>query len=195
MVLGGLSGSDDFGICFFDIIAVRERNRKFMSRAFVKEDSPVPEEPLKRQSSGRPNYVTPGGLERLKALLAELAGLRAVLITKKKPEEPRGLQLQQAEIDLAYYEGQVKSAKVVDNRGLAAEDIRLGAAVKVRDPAGAEREYSIVGEDEADAAAGKLNWASPLAAALLGKKQGAQVLLERKGGDIRLEIISVSYPG
>ena len=165
-----------------------------MSRAFVKEDSPVPEEPLKRQPSGRPNYVTPGGLERLKAKLAGLTALRAVLLTKKKPEEPRGLQLQQAEIDLAYYEGQIKSAKVVDNRGLSADDIRLGAAIKVKDRSGAEREYVIVGEDEADAAAGKLNWASPLAAALLGKKQGSRVLLERKSGEISLEVISVSYP-
>ena len=121
--------------------------------------------------------------------------LRTELLGKKKQEEPRGLELQQAEIDLAYYEGQVKSAKLVDNRGLEADDIRFGAVIKVRNQAGAEREYSIVGEDEADAAAGRLNWASPLAAALLGKKQGVRVRLERKGGDIDLEILSVGYPG
>ncbi len=166
-----------------------------MSRAFVKEDSAVPEEPLKRQASGRPNYVTAAGLDRLKARAAELAALRTELLGKKKQEEPRGLELQQAEIDLAYYEGQVKSAKLVDNRGLEADDIRFGAVIKVRNQAGAEREYSIVGEDEADAAAGRLNWASPLAAALLGKKQGVRVRLERKGGDIDLEILSVGYPG
>jgi transcription elongation GreA/GreB family factor len=154
----------------------------------------VPEDPLKRQPSGRPNYVTPGGLEQLKARVDELTALRGELLTKKRPEEPRGLQLQQAEIDLEYYGGQVKSAKVVDNRGLAADEIRFGASIKVKDRSGAEREYSIVGEDEADAAAGKLNWASPLAAALLGKKQGSSVLLERKGGDIGLEVLSVRYP-
>lgn len=165
-----------------------------MSRAFVKEDSDAPEEPLKRQPSGRPNYVTPAGLEQLKRKAAELAALRALLLTRKRPEEPRALDLQQAEIDLAYYEGQLKSARLVDNRGLDAEDIRFGAVVRVRDQAGAEREYSIVGEDEADSAAGKLNWASPLAAALLGGKAGANAVLERRGGDLRLEIISVLYP-
>ena len=164
-----------------------------MSRAFVKEDSAVPEEPLKRQPSGRPNYVTPGGLERLKARAAELAVLRAGLLVQKRQEEPRGLQLQQVEIDLAYYEGQVKSAKVVDNRGIAADEVRFGAGIKVKDQSGCVRDYSIVGEDEADAAAGRLNWASPLAAALLGKRTGSRVVLERKGGSMSLEIVSVSY--
>ena len=165
-----------------------------MSRAFVKEDSDAPEEPLKRQPSGRPNYVTPRGLEQLKRKAGELAALRVRLLAQKRAEEPRALDLQQAEIDLAYYEGQVKSARLVDNRGLAAEDIRFGAVVKVRDQAGADREYAIVGEDEADSAGGKLNWASPLAAALIGGKAGGRAVLARRGGDIILEIISVSYP-
>lgn len=164
-----------------------------MSRAFVKEDSDAPEEPLKRQPSGRPNYVTPSGLEALKRRAAELAALRLELLARKKPEEARGLDLQQAELDLAYYEGQVKSARVVDNAGSGAEDARFGALVKVKEASGAEREYRIVGEDEADAAAGRLNWASPLAAALLGKKAGDLAVVERRGGNLELVIISVRY--
>ncbi len=166
-----------------------------MSRAFVKEDSDPGEEPLKRQPSGRPNYVTPAGLDWLKARVTGLAALRIVLLGKKRQEEPRSLELQQAEIDLAYYEGQIKSARVVDNRGLAAEDIRFGAIIKTRDQSGAELEYFLVGEDEADAAAGKLNWASPLAGAFLGKKTGESIVLERRGGDLQFEVISVRYPG
>jgi len=166
-----------------------------MSRAFVKEDSESAEEPVKRQPSGRPNYVTPAGLDMLKRRVAELASLRAELIARKRPGEQRALDLQQAEIDLAYYEGQVKSARLVDNSGLVAEDVRFGAVVSVREQDGAVREYALVGEDEADAAGGRLNWASPLAGALLGKKAGARVVLERRGGDLSLEIISVSYPG
>ncbi len=165
-----------------------------MSRAFVKEDSDAPEEPVKKQPSGRPNYVTPRGLEQLKLKAAQLAALRLRLLAKKRPEEPRALDLQQTEIDLAYYEGQVKSARLVDNRGLAAGDIRFGAAIKVRDRSGAEREYLVVGEDEADSAAGKLNWASPLAAALLGRKAGESVSVALRGGEISLVVVSVIYP-
>ncbi len=164
-----------------------------MSRAFVKEDSDVPEEPRKRQPSGRPNYVTPAGLEALKLRAEELAALRVVLLGRKRPEEQRALDLQQAELDLAYYEGQVKSARVVDNAGSGAVDVRFGAMVRVKEASGEEREYRIVGEDEADAPSGRLNWASPLAGALLGKKAGDLAELERRGGNLKLEIISVSY--
>lgn len=166
-----------------------------MSRAFVKEDSAVPEEPLRRQPSGRPNYVTPAGLAWLKAEVERLAALRTKLLSKKREEEPRALDLQQAEIDLSYFETQVKRAMLVDNRGLAAEDVRFGALVTVRDQEGNLKEYAIVGEDEADAAAAKLNWASPLAAALLGKKTGNRAVMARLGGDLDLEIVSVRYPG
>lgn len=164
-----------------------------MSRAFVKEDSGIPEEPLRRQPSGRPNYVTPAGLDWLKAAVERLTALRTELLGKKREEEPRALELQQAEIDLSYFETQVKRAMPVDNRGLAADDVRFGALVTVRDQAGNLKEYAIVGEDEADAAAGKLNWASPLAAALLGKKRGEQAVVARLGGDLALEIVDVRY--
>jgi transcription elongation GreA/GreB family factor len=165
-----------------------------MSRAFLKNDGEVPEEPVKRQPSGRPNYVTPEGLEALKTKIAELAALRARLLAAKKPGEEGGLPLRQAEMDLSYYETQFKRAILVDNRGLAAEDARFGACVVVKDQDGAEREYSIVGEDEADPAAGRLNWASPLAAALIGAKAGSEIVLSRKGGETRLRILAVIYP-
>lgn len=165
-----------------------------MSRAFVKEDSDDAGEPVKRQASGRPNYVTPAGLEQLKAKAAEVAWKRAGLASKQRLDEPRALELRQAEIDLEYYESQFKRAILVDNRGLAAEDVRFGAAVKVREQDGALREYRIVGEDEADPASGKLNWGSPLAAALLGAKPGARVAVARKGGSAQIEVVSVYYP-
>ena len=43
-----------------------------MSRAFVKDDAEDPGEPVKRQPSGKPNYVTPAGFESLKARAAGL---------------------------------------------------------------------------------------------------------------------------
>jgi len=165
-----------------------------MSRAFVKEDSEDPGEPVKRQPSGKPNYVTPAGLESLKAKSAELAWARAGLVSKQRLDEPRSLALRQAETDLEYYDTQIKRAVLVDNRGLAAEDVRFGATVSLRETGGTVKEYKIVGEDEADAAAGKLNWGSPLAGALLGAGPGAQIVLTRKTGLIQLEIISVRYP-
>ncbi len=166
-----------------------------MSRAFVKEDGADPGEPVVRQGSGRPNYVTPAGLAALRKRAAELAGLRSGLLAGRRPEEPRSLELRQAEADLEYCESQIKRAILVDNRGLAAGDVRFGAAVKVRERDGSLKELLIVGEDEADPASGRINWASPLAASLLGKKTGDRVLLNRPGGPSEVEIVAVGYPG
>lgn len=166
-----------------------------MSRAFVKEDSDAPEEPRKRSPSGRPNYVTALGRARLEGRVAELIALRSALLAEKRADEPRALRLSQTELDLAYYEAQLKRSILVDNRGLSAADARFGAIVSVKEENGTVREYSIVGEDEADTASGKLNWASPLAGVLLGAKSGDKVTLPRSAGDLRLEIISVRYPG
>lgn len=165
-----------------------------MSRAFVKDDREDPGEPVKRQPSGKPNYVTPAGLESLKVRVAELAWQRASLVSKQRMDEPRSLALRQTELDLEYYEAQIKRAILVDNRGLAAGDARFGATVAVKEPGGSVRQYKIVGEDEADPAAGKLNWGSPLAGALLGAGPGARVMLPRKNGAVQLEVVSVSYP-
>ncbi len=165
-----------------------------MSRAFVKEDGGEGGEPVRRQASGKPNYVTPEGLEALGARASALAWKRAELVSRQRPDEPRSLELRQAEADLEYYESQLKRAILVDNRGLDARDVRFGAVVSVAEEGGAAREYRIVGEDEADPASGKLNWSSPLAAALLGASPGAKVALPRKGGAAQIEVLSVSYP-
>jgi len=165
-----------------------------VSQAFVKNDADTPEEPVKRQPSGRPNYVTVTGLAQLEAKLLELTLLRAELLAQKRPDEPGGLPLRQAEIDLSYFETQVKQAKVVDNRGLDSDEVRFGATVVISENGGPAKEFVIVGEDEADAAAGKLNWASPLAAVLLGARKGAKVTWARKTGDAVIEILSVTYP-
>ena len=165
-----------------------------MSQAFVKNDADVPEEPVERQPSGRPNYVTPAGLAMLEAKIKELVELRAKLLKAKRPGEQSGLPLRQAEIDLRYYETQFKGAKLVDHRGLTAADARFGSAVRIKESDGTEKEFFIVGEDEADPAAGRINWASPLAAALLGAKAGSVVTFARKNVEVKLEILAVTYP-
>lgn len=164
-----------------------------MSQAFVKNDTDIPEEPVERQPSGRPNYVTPAGLAMLEARIKELMELRAGLLAAKRPGEQSSLPLRQAELDLRYYEAQFKRAILTDHRGLAAGDARFGSTVRIKESDGSEKEYFIVGEDEANPAAGKINWASPLAAALLGAKAGTIVTFARKNEEVKLEVLSVTY--
>jgi transcription elongation GreA/GreB family factor len=56
-------------------------------------------------------------------------------------------------------------------------------------------EFTIVGEDEADVATGKVSWLSPLAKALIGARVGDTVKWRRPVGDTDLEILDIHYPG
>ena len=166
-----------------------------MSRAFVKEDANnLPEELPERQVSALPNYVTPQGRADLESRLARLIETRKTLMARKSDDPLQGQQLRLLERDLRYYERRLKSVIIIDNSGSGAGEARFGALVTVKDDAGAAQEFAIVGEDEADAAAGRICWASPLAAALLGARPGALVSISRGSGETRLEITALRYP-
>ena len=167
-----------------------------MSRAFVKEDANnLPEELPERQVSTLPNYVTPRGRADLESRLARLIETRRTLIAAKSDDPLQGAQLRLAERDLRYYEARLKSAILIDNSGSGTGEVRFGAVVTVKDDAGTEQEFTIVGEDEADATTRKISWASPLASALLGASLGSRVSLARGGtGGTPLEITAVRYP-
>ena len=53
--------------------------------------------------------------------------------------------------------------------------------------------YQIVGEDEADVAAGKISVVSPIARAIMGKHEGDEVVVKAPAGDLEFEIESVAY--
>lgn len=53
--------------------------------------------------------------------------------------------------------------------------------------------YKIVGEDEADVAAGKISCTSPIARALIGKEEGDTVVVKAPKGDVEYEIESVEH--
>jgi len=49
----------------------------------------------------------------------------------------------------------------------------------------------LVGEDQADAGAGLINWGSPLGRALLGAQVGDEVLWKRPVGDQLIEVLRI----
>ena len=90
-------------------------------------------------------------------------------------------------------EGVLGLAQVVDPETLSGP-IKFGATVELVDEdTDEERTYQIVGEPEADIEKGKLNIASPLAGALIGKEEGDSVEVRTPGGDRGYEILSVTY--
>jgi transcription elongation factor GreA len=53
--------------------------------------------------------------------------------------------------------------------------------------------YQIVGEDEANVAAGKISVISPIARAVMGKEIGDEVIVKAPAGDIEFEIDAINH--
>lgn len=165
-----------------------------MSRGFVKEDdlehagTDLPERPI----SEHPNYVTPAGLQQLQAQESVLEKERQQLAPLK--DDPVAQQrLAMVERDLRYLQARLESALLVDPAQQSGEQVLFGAKVTVEDENGDRHVFMIVGEDEADIAANKVSWVSPLAKSLLGHKIGDSVTWLRPAGNQTLEITEIDY--
>jgi transcription elongation factor GreB len=166
-----------------------------MSRAFVKEENEdlTGEELPERPVSSETNYVTPAGLEGLRATVDRLHAEHARL--KRAAEDFDRPKLSQIERDLRYYQAKLESAIPVNVAAQPRDEVRFGASVRTDDENGATHTFTIVGEDEADVVNGKVSWQSPLAAALIGAKVGDTVTWDRPAGKTTLEVLDIRYPG
>ena len=166
-----------------------------MSRAFVKESDDdltageLPERPVPLHV----NYVTPKGLEQLNARTRELEERHEQLKRQRDEDSEARQKLREIDRDLRYFRAQLERATPVDTANQPRDQVHFGATVKIEDEEGAEQEFSIVGDDEADVAAGKISWASPLARAMIGAKVGDTVVWRRPAGEAEVYIVGVRY--
>src|SRR5687768_861721 len=167
-----------------------------MSRAFVKESDDdnaageLPERPLPAHA----NYVTARGLELLQARMRELTEAHESLKREAEEDSAARQKLREIDRDLRYFRSQLERATLVDTGSQPREEVHFGAIVKIQDDEGAEQEFAIVGDDEADVAAGRISWASPLAHAMIGAKVGDTVTWRRPAGEAEVHIVAVRYP-
>jgi transcription elongation factor GreB len=165
-----------------------------MSRAFVKEsDDEMGDELPERPVPGHANYVTPRGLEQLRARMRELAESHEQLKPLSAEDSEARRKLREVERDLRYFVAQLERAELVDPALQPKDEVRFGATVSVEDETGRRETFSIVGDDEADVVAGRISWASPLSRSLLGARVGDTVKWRRPAGELDVEIISVVY--
>jgi transcription elongation GreA/GreB family factor len=162
-----------------------------VNRAFVKDpdDAGRPEEVPERPQSPHPNYVTPVGLRQLEAQAVDLSALRNRLREAGKLADPN--EMARVQRDLRWVEGRLQRAIRVDPADQPPDQVRFGVTVEVQDEEGRVETYCIVGEDEADAALGKISWISPLAEALLHAEPGDEVVWRRPAGRKRLEVLAI----
>ncbi|MCE0914906.1 MULTISPECIES: GreA/GreB family elongation factor [unclassified Pseudomonas] len=165
-----------------------------MSRAFVNEDQAAAQasQPVERRVSDQPNYVTASGLAQLQQRLAALNALRGEL--QAQGERADRQRLADTERDLRYFNARVQSAQVVPT-ATSTQKVQIGSRVRFVDENGQEHQVQLVGEDQADAQHGLINWGSPLGRALLGAGPGDEVLWRRPAGDQMIEIAGIEVEG
>ncbi len=155
-----------------------------------------------------PNYITPAGFAALRAEYDQLLGVERPRIVEivswaagNGDRSENGDYLygrkRMREIDgqLRRLSKKMKDAKVVDPRQQPDKSrVFFGATVTIADEDDNQRTVTILGNDEADASAGKIGWGSPIARALRGAAIGDLRRVILPVGEKEYEVITISYP-
>ncbi|HEY6049263.1 MAG TPA: transcription elongation factor GreB [Sphingomicrobium sp.] len=155
-------------------------------------------------------FITPEGLARIRAEYDELFGIeRPKIVETVSWAASLGDRSENAdyiygkrrlrEIDrrLAHLARIMKEAKVVDPSRQAPEardQVRFGATVELADEDNNRRTLTIVGDDEADATAGRIGWSAPLARALISARVGDERIVRLPSGEKSYEVVGIRYP-
>jgi transcription elongation factor GreB len=172
-----------------------------MSRAFVREsDEPqLPELPplVSPLPPGAKNYMTAGGLERLRAELTRLASdERPPLASAAAHDFESKAKLQLLDQRIRYLEDSARTAEVVAPPAAESRDVvRFGATVTVRESNGAEARYRLVGVDETDLDRNWVSWLTPIARALMNARIGQRLIFKAPRGAKELEVVGIDYEG
>ncbi len=175
-----------------------------MRKGFTRE--PKRDEPGPRVK----NYITPGGLQRLKEelhflLTRERPAVTAVVAwaasngdrSENADYQYGKRRLRQIDGRIRFLSKRIDAAEVVDpetpRSAQAAARAFFGATVRFANAAGTERVVSIVGTDEVDLTRGHISWVSPLGRALMKSAEGDHVVLQAPGGTEQLTVLEVSY--
>jgi len=156
------------------------------------------------------NYITPGGLQRLKDEHAFLLNKERPAVTQvvawaagngDRSENADYLygkrRLRQIDSRIRFLSKRIDAAEVVDPAAprprSAASRVFFGATVTYKDTAGTEHVVRIVGIDEVDLNRRYISWMSPLARALMKSTSGDRVILRAPKKTEHLEILDVEY--
>ena len=160
------------------------------------------------QEGRPPRFITPAGMRDLRAEYEQLfATERPKLVEAISWAAGNGdrsengdylygrKRLREIDRRLNYLSRVMKQAKVVDPaRQEQRDSVRFGAIVEVADEADERRTLTLVGEDEADATAGRISWAAPIARALVGAKVGDGRVVRLPAGEKSYQVIAIRYP-
>ena len=147
-----------------------------MSVAFTREEdleataADLPDRPI----SSHPNLVTSEGLAMIEKELASARAAYAAAQAKGDIEADR-TAMARATRDLRYWSARRGNAQLVETTPDGT--VRFGGSVTIEREDGRAQTWRITGEDEADPAKGSVSHVSPLARALMGKREGETAMV------------------
>lgn len=153
------------------------------------------------------NYITPAGIEALRAELRELRRVeRPKVVSVVSWAAGNGdrsengdyiygkKRLREIDSRMRHLMKRLEIAEVVDPAAQPNKDqVFFGATVTYEDQHGAERTVRIVGIDEARIENNDVSWVSPIARALMRKSVGDTALLQTPEGEVEIELLEIVY--
>jgi transcription elongation factor GreB len=154
-----------------------------------------------------PNYITPGGYQRLQEeyeqlkrvehpkIIQEVADAAAQGDRSENAEYLYGKKRKiQIEKRMSFLASRLKDVVVVDPAQQRGDVIFFGATVDLEDEDAQSFTYQIVGVDETAPDKGRISWRSPLGRALLRRRTGDTVTVPRPDADpVTYEILGFRY--
>ena len=158
--------------------------------------------------SERPNYITPEGYRRLREeydtlfggerpkLLETIAWAAANGDRSENADYQYGRRrLREVDRRINFLARRMKEARVTEPaRQPDKSRVWFGATVTLADEHDNERVVTLVGEDEADAGAGRISFHSPLARAIRGAAVGDLRTVRLPSGEKDYVVLAICYP-
>lgn len=182
-----------------------------MSKAFTREDN-APEEDFEDEDDsavvvpGGKNYITPWGAQKLRDELHRLLDVERPEVVKvvqwaasngDRSENADYLygkkRLREIDKRMRFLTKRLDAAEIINPADQKSDKALFGATVTIRNEAGQEKTYRIVGVDEIDVNRGHISWVSPVGKALLQSKVGDFIVLRLPKGEEEIEIIKIVY--
>lgn len=152
------------------------------------------------------DYITPEGYRRLAAQLdelwkverprvtAEVAAAAALGDRSENAEYIYGKRrLREIDRRLRFLRKRLEAVTVVREPPADRGRVFFGAFVTLEDDDGGSRTWQIVGTDEFEVERGRISVASPLARALLGKREDDEIEVDLPRGRVAYVITNVTY--
>ena len=158
--------------------------------------------------SDKPIYITPAGYRRLREEYEALFAVeRPKLVETISWAAGNGdrsengdyiygrKRLREIDRRIGWLSKRMAKATVVDPaRQPDRSRAYFGATVTLADENDEERVVTLVGEDEADAHAGRVSWNSPIARAVRGAAVGDMRTVRLPAGEKEFEVVAIDYP-